>query len=275
MRLTYRYVFGAAALAALSALVACSEPPPGRHVLVFVDRSCSVTESILDGYRADWTRVVGGLEAGDRLTMGPITAETYTSFRPVIDEQRPIARPFLGNKFRDEAQARNVRQRMLEAFDGVQRLPCSQRTPVLDAVSLAGKLLSPNASDRVLIMLSDMMEDAEGLRFDRTPASARLAQRIVDSRRRAGVLPDLHGAEVYVSGAAAGISNRDAQRLEQFWQTYFTAVGGQTREYRPALLGFGPSPEMGSPRPVQRRETADGGRYAGVEKDRPWYRSLR
>ena len=37
---------------------------------------------------------------------------------------------------------------------------------------------------------------------------------------------------------AAGVSNRTAQSVEQFWRAYFAAVGAQLEEYRPVLLGF-------------------------------------
>ena len=104
--MTFNSVLVAATLAVLPIELGCAAAPPGRHVVVFLDRSCSVNDDMLAGYRADWERVVVDLQPGDRITMGPITSDTYATFRPVVDERLPRFRPLVDNRLRFDARSR-------------------------------------------------------------------------------------------------------------------------------------------------------------------------
>jgi len=55
---------------------------------------------------------------------------------------------------------------------------------------------------KVLVIMSDMLEDSEHYNIERLKLTAHEAARIVEAERRAGRLADLHDVRVYVIGAS-------------------------------------------------------------------------
>jgi len=215
---------------------ACSGPLPERFVVMFADGSCSVASRAL--YATAWSTVVTDLRPGDRVLLGRISADTYSMFEPIVDEVIP-RHDWMTNALVAERKDTAVRARLRSRFAELDAQPCAARTPLLDAMAVAGKLFAGEARRGVLVVASDMLEDGERYRFDRMHLVPQTTERILQERRQGGMLPDLSGVTVYVTGAG-GPSATVARQVEVFWQEFFRATGAllASGHYGPILLSY-------------------------------------
>jgi hypothetical protein len=116
-------------------------------------------------------------------------------------------------------------------------------TAILDAFVQAGEYFAqhPEASDRSLVVFSDMVEESTRLRMTPKLLSSAGRTKLIAADRRAAALPKLDGVAVYVVGA--GISSTrgkllDRVAIERFWRSYLAAAGAQVKAYGPSLYAF-------------------------------------
>jgi len=230
----------AACLAVLSLgpAVACSPPDPStsKIVVVFVDVSGSVKDA--DLYRQAWATITDRLAEGDRVLLGQIGSETFTRFRPAVDRELPVF-SLSENRLRFNLDLARIRGEITTAIDRALEAPPSAHTDILNTMLLAQKIFEGDPRRRVLVLLSDMIEDSPAYNFEREAISEAFTERVIADRRDEGRLPDLGGAHVYVAGASARTAER-ALAVQDFWMAYVTAAGGtlENRHYAPALLAF-------------------------------------
>jgi len=80
-----------------------------------------------------------------------------------------------------------------------------------------------------------MIEESQAANFQKTPPSDAL----IAQRRANGLLPDLHGVQVFVAGASAGTSERYVE-VQGFWVKYLQSAGAQisAKTYGRVALAF-------------------------------------
>lgn len=209
-----------------------------KIMVVFVDVSGSIQD--FDGYRGAWAKILGRLQSGDRLVLGRITDETYTRFRPVLDQPLPTFNPFTDNKLRYEKQLKAIRQEVTQALETTLTASRSAKTDVLNSLTLAAQIFQGDARQhRVLVLLSDMLEDSDEYRFEQVKITDAFIKQVIDSRQKRGRIPDLGGATVYVAGASARTAAK-VQEVQQFWVAYMQAAHARLlpHNYGPALVNF-------------------------------------
>lgn len=131
--------------------IACGGPKhPPQMVVFFVDGSCSVGD--MTPYADTWQRVVSSLESGDRIVLGRVAEGVYTKFRPVVDESLPVASLIVDNALVVARKTTVARAKLAEHFSDIQKEPCSQRTPLLDTLSLAEKVFGHDRRARILVL---------------------------------------------------------------------------------------------------------------------------
>lgn len=226
-------------LASVLLSAACQSSPaqPPKVVLVFMDVSASVRD--FTPYHESWTKILASLDNGDRIVLARISAETLTQFRPVLDREFPAFNPLTDNKMRYEKQQKQIRQELAEALDQALAGPRSQKTDILHALTLAEKIFHDEQRRRVLVLVSDMLEDSEEYNFERLKLTDGFAQHVIEQQKKKGRLPDLGGAKLYVAGASAATANK-ALDVQQFWLAYCKAahVDLAPQNYGPALMNF-------------------------------------
>jgi hypothetical protein len=222
---------------------ACSQTEEPRTIALFADRSCSVTDAT--PYRDAFRQIVAGLEPGDRVTLGRIAA-VDTPYATPVDRTIPTFSILSDNRRRYRTQILPAAvEQLSKDFEQILAGPCSQNTPILDTISLAGKVLGDEGRRRVLVILSDMLEDSDDYDFLHLRLSEEALERVIRTRAAAHALPDLGGVTVYVAGAHAPTA-RKRREIERFWTAYFAATGAtlNSRHYGPSLIGF-ETPEPG------------------------------
>ena len=219
----------------------------GTAVVIFVDFSDSVGGRDRAAFKREIDKqILPWLQPGDGLVIAPIHDKTLTDFRPLVEAELP-ARPhfngFLNNvmKFKREAQATDarivqvketLRTQTAEALDKKYQ---ARYTDIFSSLLLAEKLFSAESRQKVLILMSDMIEDYPPYAFDRMAWTRTTTDTLVSELAAKRMIPDLSRVCVYVSGASAP-SAELAQNIGHFWEAYFKKTGADLHPSRYARV---------------------------------------
>jgi hypothetical protein len=114
-------------------------------------------------------------------------------------------------------------------------------TDVFGALSLAEDYFAayPGAATRRLVVLSDMVQRARGLRF---PSVGDWSDPAVRQMLEAAPRIALEGIEVYVVGAGGTSSDaftpEQIEGFERFWRAYLKGAGAEVRFFGASLARF-------------------------------------
>jgi hypothetical protein len=216
----------------------CSSARKPRVILVFADVSASVKDFAV--YRDAWSKIVASLHPCDRVILAQISDRTYTDFRPALDYEMPRLSWWRDNKLTNEARLKDAKATFEKKFNDSLAGSRSAHTDIFGALLEAGKLFKGDRREPVLVLLSDMLQDADGYDFEKLAMSEEFTKRVIADVKGRAEIPDLSGASVYVAGASAR-STRQACAVEQFWLAYAKAGNARltSERYGPALLNFG------------------------------------
>jgi hypothetical protein len=227
-------------LAALPALVlstGCTKSTQadvhgGTAVVIFVDFSDSIGGMDRTGYKRELEKqVLPWLQPGDSVMIAPITDKTLTEFRPLVEADLPARPQFSGwvnnvmkfNKEKKETDARivQVKQSLLkDTAAALDRKYQARYTDIFSSLLLAEKIYSAETRRKVLILMSDMIEDYPPYAFDRMNWTPNTTQKLLAELEGKRMIPDLSGVCVYVSGVSAP-SAELARNIGNFWDAYF------------------------------------------------------
>ena len=222
-------------------------------VVIFVDFSDSVGGMDRTGFKREIDKlIVPWLEPGDSLLIAPINDKTLTGFRPLVEAELP-ARPqfngFMNNvmKFNREAKAteaklvqvkETIRTQTAEALSKASQ---ARYTDIFSSLLLAEKLFSAEQRRKVLILMTDMIEDYPPYAFDRMPWAPQTTGKILRDLEARKAVADLRGVCVYVSGVNAPTAEM-ATNIARFWEAYFWKAGADLHpsRYAHVLLHWPP-----------------------------------
>jgi hypothetical protein len=239
---------------ALLASPATASTPSGTSVLVFVDFSGSIHGAERVGYRREIERdILPWLAPGDRIMIASIDDRTLTSFRPLAEATLPVTPPFNGwvdnvLKYRRQVKAieeevgRARTQLDADVHEAFSRPLASPYTDIFSSVLLAQKLFDGDDRRKVLILMSDMIEDYPPYKFDALAWRPETTKKLLDELQLKRQIPDLTGVCVYVSGASAARAEL-ARDIGRFWQEFFRRAHADFDESRYAhvLLHWPPA----------------------------------
>ena len=217
---------------------AVDTPPDGKFVVVFVDVSASVKATSPDD--AAWELITRSLRPGDNIVLGVISDSTLTTFQPSCNTEIPYY-PWYekADLIRKKELKRLFAEKITGAMKKAHEAPRSRNTEIMSALVVAGKVFGMDKRRRVLVILSDMLEDSPGHDFEEDELAPAATQHLIDARRKQGFIPDLQGAKVYVAGASAKSAKKTLE-VQRFWFSYLAACNAQVTDarYGPALLRF-------------------------------------
>jgi hypothetical protein len=232
----------------------------GTALVIFVDFS----GSIQSGQRASFRREIEGqimpsLGPGDRVVVAPIHDKTLTAFRPFAEVILPVKPVFSGwannvIKFNQQAQASDAQFRALkEAFrvevaEGLARAPASPHTDIFSSLIVTEKLFADERRRKVLLLMSDMIEDTPTYNFEKIRWGTDTTPRLLAELEAKRMVADLSGVCVYVSGASARTAEL-AQHIGRFWEAYFKQARADldTSRYARVLLHWPPPKSCRTP----------------------------
>lgn len=226
----------------------------GTAVIIFLDFSGSIKSNERALFqRAIETQIIPSLSAGDRLLIAPIHDKTLTEFRPLVQAILPAKREFSGwldNVLKYNRQVKEVDAQVLdlknkiktEVADVLGRRYASPYTDIFSSLLIAQKLFHDEARRKVLVLMSDMIEDTPEYNFEKIAWSPSGVEKLLAELEAKAFIPKLHGVCVYVSGASAKTATL-AQDIARFWEAYFRRTGADMHpsRYAHVLLHWPPS----------------------------------
>ncbi len=227
----------------LFGLASCQRSPevarPGTMYIVLVDKSGSVA-SDSPMYRAGLLTIVSQVQDGDRFLIAPITGASGSDFRQLKEHALPemiapagwMDEPIQVQKAQDAQQKKvqTVRDAMTADVDALLSQPSdAKRSAIFESLRTVAPLFEGEPRRRkLLIVLSDMVEDSEIANFERSVVSQGFIEKELKRQSSAGILPRLQGVSICVGGALASPPEK-AAALERFWSEYFKASGAVLR----------------------------------------------
>ncbi|HTP41749.1 MAG TPA: hypothetical protein VML36_04960 [Nitrospiria bacterium] len=235
-----------------------AEPQVGTDYVVFLDLSMSVRADDRALMKSALTeQIIPTLVAGDHLVIASITDRTMTGFHPLVDESLPPTPDFNGwtdNLLKYKKQVNDVEMnvpKIKERIDReisatLDRPQGSMQTDVFSSLLLAEKLFHNESRRKVLVLMSDMIEDYAPYRFERVAWTPDATGNILRGLEKDEMIPNLSGVCVYVAGASAN-SPLQAEQISAFWQAYFKRAGADMdmSRYAHVLLHWPPATACG------------------------------
>lgn len=165
---------------------------PATLWVVLLDRSQSTTA---DGpiYQDAVTRVVKSVQPGDRFVMAAITGTSGSDFRISVDHSLADPMPPQGmldepKKYEQEksdrekqiSEARKLIESDAERFLRIEA--SAAKTAIFESLLVVAPTLRAEQRRRILVLLSDMLEDSSSTNFERTtPTDAFTKKRLIGS----------------------------------------------------------------------------------------------
>lgn len=231
-----------------------ADTPTNKTVVVLLDKTASVKDQ--NGVFKDaLKRIVGSLHGGDKLRLAEITGSSEDDFAFVVQGTLPLPpsyNPLTTNKSEYDVQVKKamdsrsaIRKQLSDKLDTeLAKKPKAMSTDLFGAINTVGLYLEAHKkSKRVLVVLSDMVEEDAHWRFQRVKWTPALQTKIMTHEKTLGLVPDLSGVEVFVVGARSPRIST-TQNIRFFWTKYFEATGATLPpdHYAHALLAW-PSQE--------------------------------
>jgi hypothetical protein len=215
-------------------------PQSPRLIIIFVDMSDSANQARHTVCKEAFEKIYRNLRQGDRVVVGTITSRSYIEFKPTVDEQIP-KKTIWDNRLQFERNLTNTKEKIRRETDKLlSRERGTALTEILDSLNIADILLHDEKErQKILVILSDMIEDSKEYNFDKDKITDEYINSVVSHRQKNNLMPNLTGAKVYVAGASADDSNK-FRAVQTFWARYFTESGADfsPHRYGHSLINF-------------------------------------
>jgi hypothetical protein len=234
-----------------SAVIDCpaDDRPAGGSVytVVLYDKTTSVAfGEIRERYLKDLDVVLCHFEkgGGGTLASDAIGARAHVTSAPTFvqfPKKSANTNPLVFKKEFEE-KVEEARARAEEVLNKPEE---TLGTEIINTIEIAADHFArADGDERRLVIMSDMIEESDDLRFTAEVLTPGGTQAFIDGQKASGDLPDLANVDVYVTGAGvSGSGESTSQRVEEikrFWQSYFEAAGADlaSPRYRGTLPSF-------------------------------------
>ena len=215
-------------------------PENPRLIIIFVDMSDSANEARRTVCKEAFEKVYQNLRQGDRVVVGTITSRSYTEFKPTVDAEIP-KKTIWDNRLQFEKKLANTKEKIRgEANKLLSRERGTMLTEILDSLNIADIIFHDEKErQKVLVLLSDMIEDSKGYNFDKDKITDEYIDKVIRDRQKDKLIPNFTGVKVYVAGASAADSNK-FRAIQTFWARYLSKSGADfsPHRYGHSLINF-------------------------------------
>ncbi len=210
-----------------------------RVMAVFVDMSGSTNRARRTLYRNAFEKIYQNLQQGDRIIVGTITGRSYIDFKPVVDAEIPKQSLWVNRISYEQNMAKTKKDIQTEVEKLLSRRRGTPRTEIINSLNIADKIFHNEKRQKILIILSDMIQDSKEYNFERVKVTNQYTSQIIRKRQEQNLIPKLDSVKVYVAGASAA-DPKKFRSIEKFWNRYFLACGADfsLHRYGHSLLEF-------------------------------------
>ena len=229
--------------------VLAKSAPTGRDIVILLDKTASVRDQ--GGvFKSAVRTIVKSLKPGDSLKVAEITGASVSDFDFVVHARIPVDPPFNmwstnSAEYKDKISRLNTRRTMekkdllVQINRELSKKPSAMTTDLFGAIHAATLDLSTSKNKKVLVILSDMIEEDSRWRFNRVKWTPALREKILKHEKALGLVPDMRGIQVFVVGVR-GPNLATTQNIWFFWRDFFAAAGAILPEsqYAHTLLNW-------------------------------------
>jgi hypothetical protein len=202
-----------------------------RAIVVFVDMSGSTNLARQTVYRECFDKIYENLRQGDRIVVGMITGRSFIDFKPVVDAEIPKKSVWV-NRIQFERSVTETKERIRGEVEGLlSQKNGTPRTEILNSLNIAETIFHKEKREKILVVLSDMIQDSKEYDFSSTKITDDYISRVIKHRREKNLIPNLTGVKVYVAGASGSDSHK-YRSIERFWARYFEKAGADYSHHR-------------------------------------------
>lgn len=231
------------------AVSACSEEPTRVIVPLFDVTGSNLPDA--ERFRAEARTLVSSLrpgtdrQAGDYIAGDAISALSWGGARLRINAAFPRLDRSHSNRGAHNRHAEMVRDSIMAQIDSLLQDPSGGQSDLLGAFEVPARVFAahPDAEKR-LVVFSDMIHSKDGLDFAAPGFTVERARELVGELQERGLIPDLSGVTVHISGfgASGDLSIDQLVALETFWSGFFRASGAiyEEKHVGPTLLNWPP-----------------------------------
>ncbi len=212
---------------------------PPRAIVVFVDMSGSTNKARRTVYRNAFDKIYKNLREEDRIVVGTITSHSYIDFKPAVDVDIP-KQTIWDNRLQYEQKLAKIKKSVKDAVNRLlSRKKGTPYTEILNSLNVADTILHKEKRKKILVILSDMIQDSKQYKFERYKISNKYIANVIRNQKRQNLIPNLGDVKVYVAGASAPNSKK-FRDIQKFWARYFTESKADfsTHRYGHSLLEF-------------------------------------
>ena len=194
-----------------------------RVIVVLVDMSGSTNHARRTVYNEAFEKIYENLQQGDRIVVGMITSRSYIDFKPVVDEEIPKQSIWVNRITYEQSLAKTEKTIRTEVNRLLSRKKGTPYTEILNSLNIADTIFHNEKRQKVLVVLSDMVQDSKEYKFDRVRVTDKYIADLIRYRQKQKLVPNLSDVKVYVAGASAADSKK-FRSIEKFWTRYFAAT---------------------------------------------------
>jgi hypothetical protein len=202
-----------------------------RMIFILVDMSGSTNQARQTVYREAFEKIYPSLGQGDRIVVGTITGRSFINFKPAVDVEIP-EKSLWTNRIQFERKLTETKEMIQE---GVEELLSQKkgtaRTEILNSLNIADTIFHDEKRRKVLVILSDMIQDSREYNFARVEVTEDYIDRVIHDRCEHKFIPNLKDVKVYVAGAS-GKDSTKFRSIERFWSRYFEKSGADFSQHR-------------------------------------------
>jgi hypothetical protein len=217
-----------------------TSPQHPRLIVIFVDMSGSADQIRRTVFKEAFEKIYKNLRQGDRVVVGTITNRSYIDFRPTVDEEIP-KKTVWDNRLQFERNLTNSKEKIRREVNKLlSQKQGTLLTEILDSLNIADTIFHDEKErQKILVMLSDMIEESKECNFDKNKITDEYINKVIGSRQKNNLMPNLTGVKVYVAGASAADSDK-FRAIQTFWTRYFTESGADfsSHRYGHSLINF-------------------------------------
>ena len=220
---------------------ACTaEEKPEKLVYVLFDLSGSTVKQ-REIYIKWFDRILDSLRPGDRIAVEAIDARSAVNATYPVNRALPAYSSWKDNLLVYRKKMLNIKKEIRDKADTLLNCKGSGSTEIMSALLPAQQLFQsyPEYSRKILVVMSDMVEDSPNYNFEKYPPGEKRTKKIISLEKKKNRLPSLTGVKIYAAGAG-GKSSGHMIILKSFWMKYFSACGAnlQAGNYGAGLARF-------------------------------------
>ncbi len=203
-----------------------------RLLVIFVDMSGSADQIRRTVCKEAFEKIYKTLRQGDRVVVGTITSHSYIDFKATVDEEIPI-KTVWDNRLQFERKLTNSKEKIRREVNKLlSQKQGTLLTEILDSLNIADSIFHDEKErQKILVILSDMIEESKEYNFDKNKLTDEYINKVIASRQKNNLMPNLTGVKVYVAGASAADSDK-FRAVQTFWTRYFAETGADFSPYR-------------------------------------------